>query len=237
MDINLPKLKKVLINQVNKKDVIANNLANVNNVGFKKDVPFFEVLSKKDKAQVDLTVKTDFSQGDFEKTNNVLDLAIAGDGFFTIEIEGEEAFTRDGHFKLDQNGTLINSSGNPVIGYQGWVVLTDIEYSKNDISISESGEIFIDDNLIDRLKISKVEDLTTLEKIGANSFSVKDPSKVFEATDAIIKQGFLEKSNVNPVEEMMGLIEIQRQFESTQKIIRSLDETFSAAANQIGRYT
>ena len=75
-----------------------------------------------------------------------------------------------------------------------------------------------------------------MEKIGNNLFIASDNAIKTDVTDMKVQQGFLEKSNVNPVQEMMGLIEIQRQFESTQKMIRSLDDVFRSAVNQVGQY-
>ena len=88
----------------------------------------------------------------------------------------------------------------------------------------------------DKLAIKDFEDTSVLKKIGDNLFVATAEVESFEPLNTTIKQGFLEKSNVNPVEEMMGLIEVQRQFESTQKIIRALDDTFRSAVNQVGRY-
>jgi flagellar basal-body rod protein FlgG len=75
-----------------------------------------------------------------------------------------------------------------------------------------------------------------MKKAGGNLFVVDENMIEFEAMNSEIKQGFLEKSNVNAVEEMMGLIEVQRQFESTQKMVRALDDTFRSAVNQLGNY-
>lgn len=236
MEINLPKLKNALIAQSTKTDVISNNLANIDNVGFKKEQAFFEMISDKMKSDTKLTVKTDFRQGRLDETNNSLDLAISGRGFFTVETEDDVAYTRDGHFKLDEDGVLRTSSGHAVMGYNGQIILNTDGITPKEIVVSKEGEIFVDGDLRDKLNITDFENTENMKKIGGNLFLAGDNMIEMEVLQAEIKQGFLEKSNVNPVEEMMGLIEVQRQFESTQKMVRALDDTFKIAVNRIGDY-
>lgn len=237
MEINLPKLKDVLLAQVNKTDVLSNNLANIDNVGFKREQTFFELVSDKTGKDLKLNVKTDFNQGVLDETNNTLDMALAGKGFFVVETQNGEAFTRDGHFKLDEEGFLITSSGDYVKGQNGSIVLTaEDSLVPQQIEISKEGDIFVDGNLQDKLLITDFTNTSNLKKIGDNLFIANIDAERIEPENFEVKQGFLEKSNVNPVEEMMGLIEVQRQFESTQKIIRTLDDTFRSAVNQVGRY-
>lgn len=237
MEINLPKLKDVLLAQVNKTDVLSNNLANIDNVGFKREQTFFELVSDKTGKDLKLSVKTDFNQGILNETNNTLDLALAGKGFFVVDTQNGEAFTRDGHFKLDAEGFLVTSSGDYVKGQNGSIMLTAEDgLIPQQIEISREGDIFIDGILQDKLLVTDFTDTSILKKMGDNLFLSNVDAEKIEPENVEVKQGFLEKSNVNPVEEMMGLIEVQRQFESTQKIIRSLDDTFRSAVNQVGRY-
>lgn len=236
MDINLPKLKNAMIAQTTKNDIISNNLANIDNVGFKREQAFFEMVSEKMQADTKLRVETDFSQGRLEETNNGLDLAISGRGFFAVQTEDGVAYTRDGHFKLDEYGTMRTSGGHMVLGQNGAIVLTADELVPKNIVISKTGEIFVNDELQDRIYVADFENTTDMKKAGGNLFVADENMVEFEAMNSEIKQGFLEKSNVNPVEEMMGLIEVQRQFESTQKMVRALDDTFRSAVNQLGEY-
>jgi len=236
MDINLSGLKNALIAQSTKNDIISNNLANIDNVGFKRDQAFFELLNDKTKStDTKLQVETDFRQGRLDETNNALDMAISGRGFFAVETENEVAFTRDGHFKLDEEGMLRTSDGNLVLGQSGGIVLQSDGLTPKDIVVSKGGEIFVEGELLDRFYIADFEDHSGLKKIGGNLFTANENMMEIETMNTEIKQGFLEKSNVNPVEEMMGLIEVQRQFESTQKMIQSLDQTLKSAT-RIGDY-
>jgi len=236
MDINLPGLKNVLIAQATKNDIISNNLANIDNVGFKKQQAFFELLQDKETTDTKLVVKTNFHQGRLDETNNILDMAISGRGFFAVETENEVAFTRDGHFKLDEQGILRTSDGHFVLGQNGAIFINSDGLKPSDIEVTKDGEIFVDGEMQDRFYITDFADHSGLKKIGGNLFVANNDMEEVEAMNAEVKQGFLEKSNVNPVEEMMGLIEVQRQFESTQKMIQSLDETFKAAVTRIGDY-
>ena len=238
MDITLPKLKTALEATVQRNNITANNLANLDNAGYKRDVAFFELIQAED-GQPDMRLRTytSFGQGTLTETGNALDLAISGAGFFTVETEQGEALTRDGHFQLDTDGVLRTSGGQAVLGEAGPIVLTTDGRTPGVVRITRSGEVFVDDELRDRLRISAVSDPQALRKGGDNLLLAADdvPLGTVEAPD--VQQGFLEESNVSAVDEMMTLIEIQRQFESTQKMVRTLDEVFQQAATQVGRYS
>lgn len=238
MDITLPKLKTALEATVQRNNITANNLANLDNAGYKRDVAFFELIQAED-GQPDMRLRTytSFGQGTLTETGNALDLAISGAGFFTVETEQGEALTRDGHFQLDTDGVLRTSGGQAVLGEAGPIVLTTDGRTPGVVRITRSGEVFVDDELRDRLRISAVPDPQALRKGGDNLLLAADdvPLGTVEAPD--VQQGFLEESNVSAVDEMMTLIEIQRQFESTQKMVRTLDEVFQQAATQVGRYS
>lgn len=237
MEINLPKLKDVLLAQVNKNEVISNNLANIDNVGFKREQTFFEMVSEKSGADLQLNVKTDFNQGILQETNNALDLALSGRGFFVIETPNGDTFTRDGHFKLDEDGFLKTTSGDFVKGQNGSISLnSESGITPKEVVVSKQGEIFVDGVLQDKFEIIDFANTSVLKKIGDNLFIAENETEQYLPENFEVRQGFLEKSNVNPVEEMMGLIEVQRQFESTQKIIKAMDDTFKSAVTQVGRY-
>lgn len=236
MEVSLGKLKNTLMAQVNRSSVVSNNLANQNTIGYKKDISFLDVLNEKSKSNQTLEVATNYDQGVMRKTDNPLDVALSGNGFFTVETDYGEAYTRDGHFRLDEQGVLKNSAGMPVLGEGGWIVLNSDFSKPHDISITESGEIFVDGEMADRLRISEFESTAELEKIGSNMFRATDRALEIESVNPMVHQGVLENSNVNPIEEMMSLIEIQRQFESSQKMVRGLDDIYRNAVSQVGRY-
>lgn len=234
-----------MITQEAKQDVVTNNLANVNTVGFKVDnlgvKSFNEVLlSNRDKivngknVKVNLgtinfgskidEVATSFNQGTLDKTDKETDFAINGRGFFVVErsngINTERYYTRDGHFHVNSQGFLVNDSGDNVIGIN--------------TSTGQEGPININVNKLDQFNMMLVdfEDYNSLTKIGDNIYSGEGQQI---AANGEIKQYSLEKSNVNITREMIEMMTVMRTFETNQKIIQSLDETLGKAANEIGR--
>ncbi len=236
MRINLTPLKQAMLGQLQQNDVIANNLANINTRGFKKDLVFFEVLKNDPDAEAKPRMATDFAQGALTQTSNPLDVALSGSGFFTVETENGIAYTRDGHFKLDENGVLRTQQGYPVLGEGGWISLVGDDLTPKNITITQDGEIYLDDQYVDRLAINDFEDYSQIKKRGDNVFITADDVEPLPVEKVEVRQGFLEESNINPAEEMIQLIEVQRQFESIQRMVRALDETFRKAAGEIGKY-
>ncbi|SVB45165.1 uncharacterized protein METZ01_LOCUS198019 [marine metagenome] len=236
MKINLEILKHGLSAQTFKNDLVSNNLANINTTGYKRDVMFTDMLDVIDTNYDNKNVKTEFSQGTMKETGNPLDIAFSGRGFFVIENNGDEYYTRDGHFTVNSIGNLTTAEGFNVMG-QGGIINVSTDGSKTgDFEISKLGEIFVNDEYIDMLKIVDFEDYIQLSKEGVNLFSANDNLKSYEPEMYMVFQRHLEGSNVNSVDEMVELISLQRNFESTQKAVRTLDEALGKAANDIGRY-
>ncbi len=236
MKINLDRLKQDLSAQTFKNDLVSNNLANINTIGYKRDIMFTDMIDIFDSNSDNKNVKTEFTQGTMKETGNPLDVAFSGKGFFVIENNGEEYYTRDGHFTVNSVGNLTTAEGFNVMG-QGGVINLSLDGSKTgDFEISKLGELFVNDEYIDKLKIVDFEDYTKLSKEGVNLFSAKDNHNPFEPEMSMVLQRHLEGSNVNSVNEMVELISLQRNFESTQKAVRTLDDALGKAANDIGRY-
>jgi len=222
-----------MVAQLQKNDIVANNLANINITGYKKDVVFLEVL--KDETNPKVNIRTDYSQGSMKQTNNPLDLAISGPGFFTIETDQGEAYTRDGHFTVDDQGILRTSGGNAVLGQGGWINLIPDNTKVGQVNITTLGDIYVDDTLIDTLRITDFADYSGLRKIGQNLFRASADVETRTVEEPNVLQGNLEESNVSAVQEMVNLIEIQRQFESSQRIVKTIDRALGRAVNQISR--
>jgi len=241
-----------------KMDVVSNNLANVNTNGFKKDgvvfEEFSEVLAKRlyDNTNRPLNmpqeigemalfndiaeVYTDYTQGSLENTNLNTDFAINGDdgAFFTVAVpDGEgnyrEFYTRDGSFKLDDQGRLVTRSGFVVMGENGAIFLEGTEFNVN-----SNGEIYQNGELVDTLRIRKFENPETLRKFGMNLLAVTDETQE-GAFNGTVLQGFIERSNVDAVKEMVDMITILRSYEANQKMIQYQDATLDRAVNDIGR--
>lgn len=216
-------------------DVISNNLANLGTTGYKREVPFTEILNQY--GDVSVRKVTSQVQGDVLQTSNPLDLAISGNGFFTVKGEdGQLELTRDGRFKLSDEGFLINSNGQKVIGQNGEISIEESLLEKDPtINITKSGEIKIGERTIDSLLIVNVENSEDLIRGGGSNFLLNDTEyKTAEEGSFQVSQGFLEESNTNPILEMESMISINKEYETAQKVIAALD-TSLGQANEIGK--
>jgi len=216
-------------------DVIANNLANLGTTGYKREVPFTEILNQY--GDVSVRKVTSQVQGDVLQTSNPLDLAISGNGFFTVKGEdGQLELTRDGRFKLSDEGFLINSNGQKVIGQNGEISIDESLLEKDPtINITKTGEIKIGERTIDSLLIVNVENSEDLIRGGGSNFLLNDTEyKSAEEGSFQVSQGFLEESNTNPILEMESMISINKEYETAQKVIAALD-TSLGQANEIGK--
>ena len=206
-------------------DVAANNLANANTTGFRGARTAFRVDGNGDGVQGKSTTQvtevfTDRREGAIAQTNNPLDFALSGQGYFAL---GDGTLTRDGRFSMDEQGRLLSSSGAPVLGEGGAIELDPTETlsvtSEGIITGSVSGEI-------DRLRIVDSE----VESVGGNRLC---PVGTPIPSTAQVQQGAVESSNVDTMGVMVELIEAGRHFEAFQKIIQASDDA-SARLNRVG---
>ena len=215
-------------------DTITNNIANVNTTGFKK-LLLKEMSQRIDKNRGDSNHLFVFSrfedtpvileQGSLRKTENSLDFAIEGDGFFQIEVKGEKLLTRNGHFFINSENILVDSNGNPVLDDAGKKIEVDAKYP---INVGPNGAIFQKGEEIAKLKII---DFDSVKAYGKSYYIGNGNEK---KAKYLIRQGFLESSNVNPIKEMSEMIISQRRFEIYSNLIRSLD-AIEQKTNEIGR--
>lgn len=248
-------------------DVIANNLSNVNTTAYKKSTVTFKDLVydnraraynlDKKEAPVDLQIGLgarpsatlkDFSDGNYQATENPTDLAISGEGFFTLRnAQNEIIYTRDGSFKFtptDEGQMLVNSQGYPVLDAEGNEIVLTLN-SFEDMVIGKLGEISIrnEDNEIvstgKELGIVRFQNSAGLLSLGSNNYAATANSgaAVWEnATDedterSTVMQYYLEGSNVQLVDEMVNLIVAQRAYEINSKAINAADEMLQQANN------
>lgn len=251
-----------LVTQEAKQDVISNNLANVNTVGYKKDnliaKKFDDVLMQNyDKivngqnvrnvigslsmgSKIDETY-INFNQGTIEATDKDTDFAIEGRGFFTVArnngIETQNYYTRDGHFHVNSNGYLVNDMGDMVLGRNvSSGALEPINVIVNgdiaSIKCSANGDISLNNTPAYQLEIVDFEDYTTLNKIEDNLYRGENPVQL---TDKKVVQGSLERSNVDVMSEIADMMMTLRTFESNQKVVQALDETLGKTVNEVGK--
>jgi flagellar basal-body rod protein FlgF len=240
----LPKTMKL--------DVIANNLANVNTTGYKKSNLFVRELINADQVatnsnsgdqntQVAQSFSIDFSQGRLDQTKNPLDLAINGEGFFAVETDNGTKYTRNGHFTISNDGTLVTSDGYKVLGEGGEIHIVDPQkISADDIEVTKNGEILIGKKIIAKLQVVSFPEnesgQTVLKYAGDNLYSAPDNYSFgsVEIDKFDIQQGFLEGSNVNALDEMVQMMKLNSSIQIDQKVIRSQDTSLQQA-NEIGK--
>jgi flagellar basal-body rod protein FlgG len=221
-------------------DVITNNLANANTAGFKKDRIAFESLlalrageapEKAGLVQAGNIYFTDYSAGPVKQTGNTLDLAIEGDGFFTVNTPEGRAYTRQGNFQRNAAGRLVTNEGNEVIGNGGPVTINGSR-----VEIGAKGEVMVDGVQVAMLEVVDFPKPYALQKAGSALFVPSDPQAAPQPVRMVtVKQGFLEESNVSVAQEMVQMIEANRYFEACQRVVKSYDDVAGRAANDIGR--
>lgn len=207
-------------------DVIANNIANINTTGFRREgLSFTEfVLSASNEESVsmaDTGARHILDQpGGLTETGGTFDVAIEGDGFFLIEGDGEQILTRAGAFQISELGVLSTSAGAPLLDAGGAQIPIGID--AKDVQISQDGTVSADGNVVAQIAIVTA-DPAALKRLGDTAFTVADGA--FEnLADPRVRQGALEASNVNPVHEMARMIEVTRAYEMAQSVIQDEDE-------------
>lgn len=240
--------------QTKKMDVIANDMANVNTTGYKKDVTvissFGEVLTKrindmqnnvpnnKDIGTMSLGAKVDevytqFTQGSVVATGNQTNVAIQGDGFFVVDTPAGEAYTRDGSFTVNQYGDLVTSEGYSIRGTEGPIQLGEEFLSEGgELVIKTNGEVYLSGNYIDQLQLVNFDNTRSLTKLDDNLFQSTGERQEF--TGSII-QGYLETSNVNSVTAMVDMITVSRAYEANQKALQTHDTLLGKAVNDLAK--
>lgn len=217
--------------RIHQQEIIANNLANVNTVGFKRDKVFHDVLTDATVSSgVDIRETTVFDQGSVRETENPLDFALMGEGFFTVQTEEGIRYTRNGHFKVDPDGMLVTEDGGTVMGETGPID------AKGTLAVNEKGDVYQNGALVDKLRIVTFGRPFPLKKAGNSMFSLQD-ERIAEipVENPNVQQGIVEESNVNPIEEMVNMMTLYRYFEADQKALRTQDDLLGKAANEIGK--
>lgn len=253
------------IAQTQKIDTIANNIANVNTTGFKKDQQTFgEYLTAYEKEPEVIQVPrvpasiesfydmnggeksfvnstgtyTNFEQGSLKFTGGKLDLALDGAGFFEVNTPGGVQLTRAGNFTVDGNGQLVTKDGSAVLlDGDGPAEQRTVRFSGvGQPYISDAGEVFDGTQSLGRISVVNVANTDSLQKVGHNNYSFKSnlPAEIIKVDRPNLKQGFLETSNINIVNEMTDMIMAQRVFEGTQKAIHTYDQMADKLINVVG---
>lgn len=248
-----------MVTQMNRLNTITNNLANLNTNGYKKeDVVIGDFMAHFKEARENLPLANntyegsqflnrtidrvpqvvegykDFTMGVLKSTGNPLDFSLKNAKlFFKIQTENGSRLTQDGSFSLDENGVLVTKSGDKVLDDKD----KEITLRKDQlISSNQDGSLFSNNTKIAKIAIVQVDELKALKQVENNLFELKDMSelKLVEKGDYLM-QGYIQKSNVNPVNEMVSLIETNRLVSMYQKVMTThMNDLNNDAINKLG---
>ena len=225
-------------------DIIANNIANADTNGFKVE----SLITKEDPAAPALTfggpkpikfvvpggVARDFGQGSLRRTDSPLDMAIEGQGFFKVTTKAGDRYTRDGHFRTDDNGVVTTQAGDPVADDGGGQITID-PTKTGAISISPDGIVSQGSERIGKIGVYKFDSLSALEKTGDNQYQNAANQQPVASTDAKVRQGMLEGSNVNPIVQITKMIEVNRAYESVTQMMSSESDLSRNSVARLGK--
>ena len=252
-----------MVNQQTRLEVAANNMANASTPGFRREEIFVRNLIdaranfynvKGDAEQNDPPIGSfhDFEEGAIQQTQNPLDIALnnKNDFFVLQDEEGKQYLSKAGRYKLDGNGYIRAMDGKFLMADTGKINVSGQRFVENpndnqttaiDVKFNDNGEIIVNDIIQGNLLIARPEDPQTLQRIAGADF-IPTNLTVLNFIDArnlsndiLVKQGYLENSNVNIVSEMVEMIELQKNFEAGQKVITTNNDTLDRAIG-IGRY-
>jgi flagellar basal-body rod protein FlgF len=237
MDAAMYKALSGAVAQMRKLEVASQDLANVNTSGYKgQRLAFNEVLAARLPAGTRpggfVAVgdqRTNFSQGEHQGTGNPFHLAIDGEGYFVVETPRGERYTRSGGFTLSADGTVITPQGEPLLSDGGAIQVTGgkMEIGMDGTVRSENGEL-------GKLRIVRFLDDQRVAKEGANLFR-SEATNVEDIAAPRVVQGNLEQSNVSPIDSMVSMITIQRQFEAYERAMKLMDGATQKMIAEAGR--
>ena len=240
--------------QAARQAVLANNMANAQTTGFKRDIPVFRAFPTFDVAEQnpvdvppDLELQTggvmlsgtvtDFSPGPLEVTNGEFDLAITGPGFFSANVRGETLLTRNGKLALGPQGMLVTADhSHPVLDASGQPIVIPEGFSQ--LAVSADGQMSArgpggEQVILAQLGVLHPLDVRQLEKVGDGFFRPRGTVDV--AVNAQVRQGMLEGSSTDPVHGMVDLIETSRSFEMNMNLVRYQDEMLGQLISSVAR--
>ncbi len=212
-------------------NAIAHNMANMNTTGFKAErMMFVDHLQRSRSGDFiadqrlsfvrDVASFRDTTEGPLEQTGNTLDVAIHGDGFFAVQTPGGERYTRSGNFRLDNGGQLVTQDGLPVLSDAGAPIFFAPEDAN--ITISGDGTVSTENGQLGKLRVVTFDNPQDMQNLGGSLYTTEQPP--VDKLDAQVAQGMLEKSNIQAIVEMTRMIEVNREYQRAQDILKREDE-------------
>ena len=239
-------LLSALKSQQRQMDIVANNMANIDTPGFKRDQVMFreyydQIIGQDLESEEEKFVHNEFispfnrgsssyvmtdhvsplmHKGDFQATNSPYDLAIQTDGFFVVETVQGPRYTRNGRFLQNGQGYLITTSGDKILGKKG-----PIKIQGDDFTVDSDGRILVDKKEVDRFKIVTFDQPARLTKLGNSYWAPSGAAqKPINFDNYVIQQGIIEGSNVDSIQELVKMITVNRLYQAAQKAMRSKGE-------------
>jgi len=207
-------------------DVIANNMANLNTVGFKAEEMMVAEAGVKTKSDTtpfgrlvsfvrDEGTVRDAKEGPLQKTGAPLDVAIHGNGYFTLDSPGGARYTRAGHFRLDENGMIVSGEGYPVMQANGTPII--VAPNEAQINIANDGTVSTENGQIGQMRIVNFANEQSLKKSGDGTYITTATANTVARPQ--LTQGMLEDSNVEAISQMTTMLQVQRSYQSIQNIL------------------
>jgi flagellar basal-body rod protein FlgF len=229
-------------------DVVANNIANANTTGFKVESLLLEntpaATAEMSGAPTDLQfvdtwgMGRDFTQGSLESTGRPLDIAIEGDGFFAVDVNGNEQYTRDGRFRVDNGGQLVTADGSPVLSADTRSPIL-LNPNVSNLQIVDGGAVMQDGVEVDRIGVFDITDLSGLSKQGNGRYIIEQseggPVEPEAMLNPMLQQGFIETSNVQSIRELTNMMTIMRSYQSVAKFLSQAEDLNRRAIERIGK--
>lgn len=215
-------------------EAITSNLANASTTAFKTRSTaanaFYIGNAEDQHIEVSTTLKTDFTQGPIERTGNPYDLALQGGDvpdFFVVEGPQGEAYTRDGSFRLDEQGVMQTVDGH-MVAWAG--PRQQIDPIGEQVTIDPTGTVFQGANRLGQLQVVSFDSFINLQNDGRGYYTA-DPALTRGERTGEVHQGALERSNVSSVDELIAMITVQRRFESASNLLKKIDESYQRLNN------
>ncbi|MGQ9649163.1 MAG: flagellar basal-body rod protein FlgF [Phycisphaerae bacterium] len=239
----------MIVNQY-RQAVLANNLANLDTVGFKHDMTVVRerkvetaedvlsgrlsdrILDRMTGGSLVAPTVTSFRQGEIQVTGRDTDVAIEGNGFFAVSDGTKTRYTRDGRFSINKEGLLVTAGGRPVLDDRGKTISVP-QTAQGRIRIDEDGSVRSGGEAFARIGLVDFADRASLCKVGSNMFEAVGAQA--EAVSPRLRTNSLELSTVDPTKAMVAMIEVSRAYEINANLVSMADTTLSRAVNDIGR--
>jgi len=224
-------------------DVVANNLANISTPAFKREAVEFQeymvpvpATEAEGSGTVDVSyvldkgISRDLSTGRLDATGNTLDLAITGPGYFVVQTPDGERYTRNGHFELDDQGRVVTQEGFQLQSDGGAIAL---QPQDGDLRVGSDGALSTDLQLLGKLRVVNFESERALKKVGATLYDSGGQSAT-PLTGARVRQGMMERSNVEAVVEISRMMEMLRAYQSSAELTKSGEDLLKQAIEKLG---